>query len=539
MASRCGCGSAQCSCAVTAGAGIVVSGVGSAGNPYVITAAGAALTITDTPSLNLTLSGAGTPGSPWVLSGVVTPSSTSGNLLTLDANGVLVASSAVRDAVGATVGSGLAYVSGTGSLVAKISTDAGNVLSIGTDGGLLSPAATTVVAAPLHLSNTTGNTLLDGKVAGDAVPRLFIVADGPIRWADGTNPWDSNLYRAGVAVLRTDGSLIAATGFTAQTSYITSAVTGTFGTTDRRWAIGPDSTAEAGANVGSAFQIGRYSDAGALLDTPFQIDRSNGRVFVGGIAGTSGAGLVVQRAATGMALGVTNTVASGQAILITSQDAASSALAAQIPGDTTLRFRMGPGGDMGWGTGSAARDLFAARTAAGVLTLTGALAITNGLTVAAGVGSRRTFLKPSDTPHTSTTVYADDAYFVAALMTLEANATYRLDGYLKYAGAPNGTGDLKMLFTGPAGWTMTFSTGASLSTSVSGYDGTAVTGPTGRIIGTNGATTDMAALLRGTVTTAATAGGMAMQWAQNTSSATPTILRGGAGGSWITLERIA
>lgn len=533
MASRCGCGSAQCSCAVIAGTGITVSGVGSASNPYVITASGAALTITDTPSLNLTLSGSGTPASPWVLSGVITPSSTSGNLVTLDGNGVLVASSAVRDAVGAAVGNGLAYVSGTGSLVAKISADSGNVLSIGTDGGLLSPAATTVVAAPVHLSNTTGNTLLDGKVGGDTVPRIFLVADGPIRWADGANPWDSNLYRAGVGILRTDGSLIAGTGFTAQTSFITSAVTGTFGTADRRWAVGPDSTAEGGANVGSLFQIARYSDTGALLDTPFQIDRSNGRVYVGGIAGTSGAGLVVQRAATGMVLGVTNTAAGGSGILITSQDTASSALAAQVTGDTTGRWRIGPGGDIGWGTGSAVRDTFLARTAAGILTLTGSLVLTGALTVP-GIGGSASAVKTADTPRISTTALAADPHLAIAVTP----GTYRLTAMLVYEG--DAAADLKLGWTAPAGTTGAWWPGGPDSSMnalayATRWGASSDVGATNIPVGCIGAGSVLACCPVGTVIVT-TAGTLTLAWAQQVSTAVNTILHAG---SWMTLQKIA
>ncbi|WPO42528.1 phage tail protein [Tardiphaga sp. 42S5] len=43
-----------------------------------------------------------------------------------------------------------------------------------------------------------------------------------------------------------------------------------------RWDFGADATAEAGGNVGSLFKINRYDDLGALLGTPFQIDRATG-----------------------------------------------------------------------------------------------------------------------------------------------------------------------------------------------------------------------------------------------------------------------
>jgi len=45
-----------------------------------------------------------------------------------------------------------------------------------------------------------------------------------------------------------------------------------------RWAIAKNSNAESGANAGSDFNINRYSDAGAYLDTPLVITRSNGYI---------------------------------------------------------------------------------------------------------------------------------------------------------------------------------------------------------------------------------------------------------------------
>jgi hypothetical protein len=52
---------------------------------------------------------------------------------------------------------------------------------------------------------------------------------------------------------------------------------------NNRWAIQPgDGTAETGSNAGSNFQITRWSDAGAYIDTPFQIARASGNVQFSG-----------------------------------------------------------------------------------------------------------------------------------------------------------------------------------------------------------------------------------------------------------------
>jgi hypothetical protein len=54
-----------------------------------------------------------------------------------------------------------------------------------------------------------------------------------------------------------------------------------------RWQIYmPDNAAESSGNAGSNFSIGRYSDAGALIDSPLVINRANGlATFSGGITG--------------------------------------------------------------------------------------------------------------------------------------------------------------------------------------------------------------------------------------------------------------
>lgn len=65
---RC-CQGSTCACLIqSGGAKLVVSGAGTAGDPYVLTPS-VSLTVSDTSVLNLTLTGAGTTGSPWVLSG--------------------------------------------------------------------------------------------------------------------------------------------------------------------------------------------------------------------------------------------------------------------------------------------------------------------------------------------------------------------------------------------------------------------------------------------------------------------------------------
>lgn len=65
---RCNCAGSTCACKVQAGAGVTVTGIGTASNPYVVTAtigqASSVLSFDDTPTIVWTISGDGTPTDP-------------------------------------------------------------------------------------------------------------------------------------------------------------------------------------------------------------------------------------------------------------------------------------------------------------------------------------------------------------------------------------------------------------------------------------------------------------------------------------------
>jgi hypothetical protein len=141
--------------------------------------------------------------------------------------------------------------------------------------------------------------------------------------------------------------------------------------------------------------------------------------------------------------------------------------------------------------------------------------------------------KAADEPATSsTTLQNDDELF----LTLSASATYALDGYLITAGATVTTGDLKIDWTVPSGTTMKYTSfGVVVSSPAVQYEATVNASSTARPIGTNGSS-DMGVPVRAVIITSTTAGTLQLRWAQNTSSATPTIIRAG---SWLRLTRIA
>src|SRR4051794_15515180 len=64
---RCGCASNVCTCTITGGAGVQVSGTGTPTDPYVLAAQPTVLKVADSTSVDLTLTGNGSSAAPYVL----------------------------------------------------------------------------------------------------------------------------------------------------------------------------------------------------------------------------------------------------------------------------------------------------------------------------------------------------------------------------------------------------------------------------------------------------------------------------------------
>jgi len=73
---RCGCSGSTCSCLVTAGSGVAVSGTGTEANPYVIDVVGSDIAgtfaVADTSTVDMNLAGSGSTADPYVLSATAT-----------------------------------------------------------------------------------------------------------------------------------------------------------------------------------------------------------------------------------------------------------------------------------------------------------------------------------------------------------------------------------------------------------------------------------------------------------------------------------
>jgi len=131
--------------------------------------------------------------------------------------------------------------------------------------------------------------------------------------------------------------------------------------------------------------------------------------------------------------------------------------------------------------------------------------------------------KGSDQSVTSSTTPVNDS---ALFVPLVANATYWFAAFIDYEGGTGGSSDLKWNYTVPAGANM------RATASYRNTSGTAVTwnlmNASQSIAGTNGAGNVLGASVFGTIAMSSTAGNVQMQWAQNTSSGTATIVHTGS-----------
>lgn len=144
-------------------------------------------------------------------------------------------------------------------------------------------------------------------------------------------------------------------------------------------------------------------------------------------------------------------------------------------------------------------------------------------------------LKTGNESVTSSTTLQDDDQLT---LTVAANKTYSFDGKLIISGAT--AGDFRWAFTFPAG--ATFALGgyglAAAATTTSG-DVETTTFPSavsGTLISTFGVSaTGSGVHIFGLLTTGANAGSITLQWAQGTSSGTPTVV---SAGSHLRLEEV-
>lgn len=144
--------------------------------------------------------------------------------------------------------------------------------------------------------------------------------------------------------------------------------------------------------------------------------------------------------------------------------------------------------------------------------------------------------KTTDTSRASTTTLADDEHLT---FTVEANAVYAMDGWIKYFAST--TPDIQIGFATPTGtlgewgWLMPGST--TTGTATAGYSiRTDTNDAADPRAGYGTSDSNMYTPISGLWRIGSTAGSLTLRWAQNTSNATATIV---FTDSWLRLQRIA
>ncbi len=233
---------------------------------------------------------------------------------------------------------------------------------------------------------------------------------------------------------------------------------------------------------------------------------------------------------------VVNGSTSGATIAIVNAATTTDLLSARVTGDTTDRFEIETDGTLNWGAGaSAAPDVTLYRSAANTLRTGDNLVVDLNLTVS-GIGQRLTAVKPSNETVTSSTTLQNDDHLT---VTLDANSVYRIYMCLIFGGVT--AGEIKTSWTTPAsatGFKSCMGPGSDSTSRDAGATTTMRYGihnfTTTVNYGCNDTSLFVHAIEQGIVTTT-TGGTFVLQWAQQASSGTGSIM---AAGSYLIAEKI-
>ena len=141
-------------------------------------------------------------------------------------------------------------------------------------------------------------------------------------------------------------------------------------------------------------------------------------------------------------------------------------------------------------------------------------------------------IKGADQTVTSSTTVVNDN---ALVLPVVANATYLFVCYLDYEGGTQGSSDIKWVWSVPTSGTLRYG-GIYVGTTGTLHGSSTITGATTVAAGTNGSSNLLSAIMIGSLIMSSTAGTLQLQWSQNTSSGTGTIVHAQ---SHLTLWRIS
>jgi len=173
---RCGCSGASCSCLITGGGGIDVTGNGSPTNPYLIVS-DINLTIQDSQTVNLTLTGDGSDANPWKLiadatvtldnlTDVSTAVATTGYVLARQSDGTFgMVPPSTAPAGALSIGDGLTGDASSGNKL-RVLLAPNSGLVVGPTGLAVTSGGTWSTYVPVWTAATTNPTIGNGSSEG-------------------------------------------------------------------------------------------------------------------------------------------------------------------------------------------------------------------------------------------------------------------------------------------------------------------------------------------------------------------------------------
>jgi hypothetical protein len=204
----------------------------------------------------------------------------SGRNITVTGNALSNTGSLSSGAVGILVGSGASHITITGNSIWNI----GQGSTLGA--GIYLQNAPNVLIEGNHIYDNQGTPTMQSAFIGSAGANTAIIGNSytgvPSGLGSGTGAaamatdtlvasFTSGTWTVGAPRGSAVNSVISASnGFSATLGYNSNA--------GPRWRVGTDGITESGSNAGTNYTIARYSDANALLGTPFTISRATGVV---------------------------------------------------------------------------------------------------------------------------------------------------------------------------------------------------------------------------------------------------------------------
>jgi hypothetical protein len=336
--------------------------------------------------------------------------------------------------------------SGSASVDVQMSRTSAGVLSMNQGSMAVQPGGRFI-----NFSSATGALVYSSFINGNSNDSLQIKSAGDHYWGPGTAIQDTNLYRAGVGVLKTDNTFVAGNGLNvANQATLTGA---TSGATELVVQVTGDTNPRLYATAGGVLNLG---PGNAATDTNIYrggvgIVQTDSSLQVAGTVTSTGTLTATNAASVGGNLTVTGTTTSTGTLTATN--------AASVGGNLTV-------------TGTT--------TSTGTLTATNAASVGGNLTVTGSTTSTGTLIA-SNAATVGTTLSVTGTTTSTGTLAAVNNAT--VGGTLSVTGTTTSTGTLAAVNNATVGGTLTV-TGTTTSTGTLAATNNATVGGTLSITGT-------------------------------------------------------